>query len=119
MKEIFLKEDLCKKTVYPNEQWGAFHGHQCNKKAVKDGYCAIHHPDYEKAKQEAQSKRWEEESKVRHALWKLQNAAPRMKELLKDAALQIQYLQEKFGETGSVNAVLARIDALLAELEAK
>lgn len=33
------------------------------------------------------------------------------KELLAEAALQIEHLHEKFGETGSGNAVLARIKA--------
>lgn len=39
----------------------------------------------------------------------------RMIALLKEARLEITYLHEKFQETGSGNAVLARIDALLKE----
>ena len=39
-------DDLrCKETVYPNERWGSFYPHQCEKKIWKDGYCKIHHPD--------------------------------------------------------------------------
>jgi len=38
-----------------------FHSHQCYKKAVKDGYCAIHHPNYKKEKDEKRTQKWEKE----------------------------------------------------------
>ncbi len=38
----------------------------------------------------------------------------RLRELLREAALQITYLHEKFRETGSGNAVIARIESELA-----
>ena len=44
------------------------------------------------------------------------NAYPRLIYALREARQQIQYLQEKFQETGSGNAVLASIDARLNEL---
>ena len=37
--------------------------------------------------------------------------------MLEDASIQIEYLHEKFGVTGSGNAVLARIDSLLAKVK--
>lgn len=40
------------------------------------------------------------------------------REALEDASLQIQYLHERFAETGSGNAILARITAALAKLSA-
>lgn len=43
----------------------------------------------------------------------LMSCAPEMLEMLKEAAAQIQYLQDKFQETGSGNAVLSRIDSLI------
>ena len=47
-------------------------------------------------------------------------AIPKAISLLKEAALEIQYLHDKLHTTtGSGNAVLVRIDALLAELEVK
>ena len=52
--------ERCKETVYPNERYGAFHGHQCTRKAVKDGYCKIHHPDSVRKRQEISAKRYNE-----------------------------------------------------------
>ena len=52
--------ERCKETVYPNEKYGAFHGHQCTRKAVKDGYCKIHHPDSVRKRQEISAKRYNE-----------------------------------------------------------
>ena len=42
-------------------------------------------------------------------------AAPDMYEALKEAKLQIEYLQNKFQKTGSGNAVLSLIDSVLAK----
>lgn len=38
-------------------------------------------------------------------------------DLIQDARNQIQYLQEKFGETGSGNQVLAKLNKFLDEIE--
>jgi hypothetical protein len=46
-------------------------------------------------------------------------AAPDMYEALKEARLQIEYLHEMFQETGTGNAVLARISAVLSQATAK
>lgn len=40
-------------------------------------------------------------------------SAPKTLDLLQEARLQLQYLSEKFGQTGSGNTILARIDAHL------
>jgi len=39
----------------------------------------------------------------------------RLREALRDASLQIEYLHEKFQETGSGNAVLAKLRTLLGD----
>ena len=54
-----LDTSRCKKTVYPNDRWGCFHPHQCNKKIWKDDFCKIHHPDTEKLREEEKKKRWD------------------------------------------------------------
>jgi hypothetical protein len=40
-------------------------------------------------------------------------AAPMMLNALNEASIQIEYLHEKFGETGSGNAVLTRVRAAI------
>ncbi len=40
-------------------------------------------------------------------------------ELLKEAQLQIEYLHEKFGETGSGNQVLSKIQSAIQKAEGK
>ena len=54
-----MDETRCKETVYPNETWGSFHGHQCRHKTWQDGYCRVHHPDTIKARQAESQKRHE------------------------------------------------------------
>jgi hypothetical protein len=44
-------------------------------------------------------------------------AAPDLLEVLKEAKLQIEYLDEKFVATGTTSAVLARINAAIAKAE--
>lgn len=42
-----------------------------------------------------------------------ENAAKRVVDTLREARIQIHHLQEKFGETGSGNAIVARIESVL------
>jgi hypothetical protein len=46
-------------------------------------------------------------------------AAPDMLETLKETVLQLQYLADKFGETGTGAAVLARVQAAIAKAEGR
>lgn len=48
----------CKERVWSE---GMARSHQCNRKAVKDGYCKQHHPDSVKARQEASEARYREQ----------------------------------------------------------
>lgn len=73
-------ESRCKQTVYPNDQWGAFHPHQCTRKVWKDGFCMIHHPDTVKERNEKSKQRWEEKRK-KDPLHRLFIALDRIKEL--------------------------------------
>ena len=62
-------KEQCSKMVSGEGQWGAFHQHQCHKKAVvvRDGVplCKIHDPEYIKSKNIALQEKWEAEWKVR------------------------------------------------------
>jgi hypothetical protein len=54
-----MDANRCKKTVYSNDP-GDFGGHQCWRKAIKDGYCKVHHPDAAKARREKSAKAYQE-----------------------------------------------------------
>ena len=49
----------CKEFVRGEGTWGSFHRHQCNRRAVKDGYCKQHHPDTVAERNEKRNKRYE------------------------------------------------------------
>jgi len=57
MMERKLDESRCQETVYPKEQWGAFHGQQCKRKTWQDGWCRVHHPDTAEARRVETQKR--------------------------------------------------------------
>jgi len=62
-----LRKGFCREIVYGDRD---FSGHQCARRAVKEGYCKQHHPDAKKARQEASEKKWRDEcaaTKKRHA----------------------------------------------------
>lgn len=41
-----------------------FHYHQCEKKAKKDGFCTVHHPDYAKAKRAKREEEFKEREEM-------------------------------------------------------
>lgn len=51
--------DKCKKTVWTGNRPQGLTSHQCTRKAVKDGYCKIHHPDEVKKREDKRGKRLE------------------------------------------------------------
>ncbi len=61
----------CSVKVYPNEKWGSFYPHQCEKTAVveRNGkwYCKIHDPEYIKVKDAERSRKYEIEHNKRMA----------------------------------------------------
>ncbi len=64
-----LDPNRCCELVCPREAWGAFHSHQCQKKAVveRNGkwYCAQHDPEAIRVRDEAKRVQWEAESQRR------------------------------------------------------
>ena len=50
----------CKETVYPNDRWGSFHPHRCTRKAAKDGFCKMHHPDSVSERRQKSMDRYEQ-----------------------------------------------------------
>lgn len=106
----------CYQTVYPNEAWGAFHGHKCTKPLLPDKVvvdsgqtswtCKMHHPDYIKKRDEENSKRYRE--RQYDAPWfshrhidGLKKEIERLKELLKAAGVQEWVIEGK--ESGNAN----------------
>lgn len=54
-----FREGYCKESVHEQGRGVSFY--QCQRKAVRDGYCAQHHPDAVKARRAARDKRYEEQ----------------------------------------------------------
>jgi hypothetical protein len=51
--------ERCKEQVrIPGSSWPRYH--QCQRAAVKDGYCTQHHPDSRKARYDESIRRWKE-----------------------------------------------------------
>ena len=94
----------CSVKVYPADQWGAFHPHQCLKKATveREGkhYCTIHDPEYVKEESKKRRAKWDEQ--IRQA--RLFAAAP---DLLKACEMAL-----KIGTTYPPDSQ-ARIDSHL------
>lgn len=69
----------CQKHVFSGARHD-FGGHRCTRRAIKDGHCSIHQPEYERQRAqetERRSKeRWEAERR-REALW----AIPKLREM--------------------------------------
>ena len=64
-----MDKKRCQQIVYPNEQWGSFHGHQCHRKIWKDGFCRQHHPDTVKEKDKYKHEKWDAEDKRNKEIW--------------------------------------------------
>lgn len=60
---------------------------RCLNKAVRDGYCMVHHPDTVAARNEKKLARWEAEARERTRKWALERAAPEMFKLLDDSVM--------------------------------
>ncbi len=66
----------CRKRVYS----GSFIGRQCNRNAVKDGWCNQHHPDLVRARQDERYKKYKEKQKT-EPWYLLQEANKKIQEL--------------------------------------
>lgn len=81
----------CCHRVY-RDRWQASH---CEKPAVKDGWCTIHHPDYVKVKVAARNAKWEAEYAAKEKAYeekRAKEAAERL--ILQNAPVRIKVLEE-------------------------
>ena len=66
-------EERCQARVSGTGSWGAFHQHQCEKRAVvtREGkrYCKIHDPEYIKQKDDTSRKQYEQALAKRRLEW--------------------------------------------------
>ena len=83
--KILPKEERCQEMVCGSGSWGAFHQHQCGKKAVvtQEGkrYCKIHDPEYVAKKSQERNKKYDEELKIR----RIERAGPMLLQACKNA----------------------------------
>ena len=96
------KEERCKAKVPNGGRSVSFH--QCTRRAVKDGYCKIHHPDTERKKKAKQHTIWDLEYKINHLNWALTDFAWDCLKLIKKYATEDIHkealkLIDKIGET--------------------
>jgi hypothetical protein len=72
-------EERCSERVCGSGSWGAFHMHQCSKKATieRNGkkFCTIHDPEREKAIRAKKQAEYDAASKARQAEWEWERAA--------------------------------------------
>ena len=60
--------EQCKYDMIPDSgRWPSFH--QCSKKAKRDGFCGIHHPDAVKRRREKSDARYAAETKASDEKW--------------------------------------------------
>lgn len=90
-----MDESRCGARVYPQERRGSFYGHQCQRKAWKDGFCKTHHPETVKARDAEREKKWrEKEAKdpLNCALKRVKQLEARVKELeAENENLRVRY----------------------------
>lgn len=60
-----MMSEQCKAEVWRQGSW---RGSQCQRKAVRDGYCAQHHPDAKQERQAAHEAKWRAEDEARSLL---------------------------------------------------
>lgn len=55
----FVNSVTCKERV-----WRTWNYSSCNRKATRDGYCGIHHPDHVEKRKEKQREKWAEKRRL-------------------------------------------------------
>jgi hypothetical protein len=78
-----MEEGRCKKMVLGEGKWGEFHKHQCTRKAVRDGFCNVHHPESVKLRDEKAYKHWRDRFELSPQRL-LEKAKARIEELEKE-----------------------------------
>ena len=112
-----MKEEQCKEQIFRN--WREY---RCSRKAWKDGYCKQHHPDTVEERRKKAQEKWEKHQEntpiaLNRMLNEKTQQCEELAEALSEAALQIEYLQQKFQETGSGNSVLSKIRTVLVKYQ--
>jgi len=86
-----VDETRCKERVSERTGFGRFY--QCQRKAVKDGYCLQHHPDSVKARQAKSEQRYEENMKK--SAWYRLSEVTKQKQALQAAAENILFKRKR------------------------
>ena len=112
--------ERCKEQVWPAGEW---HGHQCTRKAIKDGYCKTHHPDTVKVRIEKSNKRYEEKiakspiGQLKKAQEEIESLTQQLESARKDAELHetstehLRVITEHWDEFGMMNSFGEKINA--------
>lgn len=81
--------------------------HRCCRRAVKDGYCKIHHPDTIKKKDEKWHSLWDQEGKITKLQWKLRDLCGDCVELVKGLGQEsaVDYNIDCGRLAGTINAL--------------
>lgn len=69
-----MSKTNCKARVYPRDGPRLAGGFPCARDAVRDGYCAQHHPDAQAKRDAASSEKWDAESAKRNAVYARRHA---------------------------------------------
>lgn len=86
-----LKEGFCKETIVKYEGLARYQW-QCKRKAVSDGLCTIHSPDYIAKRDAERQKKFDQESAARQSAWTLKTAA---RDLLEACQAALPWLEQR------------------------
>jgi len=108
-----LDPNHCKTQVPTGVGWGRSVGfHQCHRKAVRDGYCKQHHPESEKARELAQTKRWDTENALSN--WKTKQS--RLEDQIVKAALPLAGIAGLVEASPCLRSILDRLQQAVQRL---
>ena len=94
-----MGDTQCKEEVWP--AWSRV-GHQCTRKAWKDGYCKQHHPDTVAARKKKKDERWDTKRKVTSLSYKIDSCCIQC----------IDYLRKLAVSDKKAAKLIAELDAL-------
>lgn len=98
---------------------GSWHVGRCTRRAVRDGFCKVHHPESVKARQDAALDRYKKESEERYRRWAKTLGAPTKDQEIA-AMTEIAALTAEVTALNSQVALLrSAIDEVVVELEGR
>jgi hypothetical protein len=95
------------------EVWEQFRSYQCSKKVKLDGYCAQHHPDAEKRRDEQRRAKAEREDRQRRTAWAVDDARAKVV----DTALELKIFTDG-PEARALQKALDTLRKAMAERQA-